>query len=294
MAEKYVSDDCVILAGDAAHTHSSAAAQGMNTGVHDAVNLAWKLGGVLRGWYNKDILQTYEEERRPIAQELIRQDKELSSLITGNIPDEYKNSGLTANELISKIITTNAQFALGFGVHYNENKLNVAPSITSLVAGWRAPDVLLHKPGSRIPVRLQQLTPNTGAFWVVIFAGEPLLTGNSLLSLRSQLDSAQSFTKKAHPNAIRFLTIISGVKSQGEVALGVERFGNVYYDVDNSAHNKYGISEELGGLVVLRPDGIFGFAVPLTREEDVCAYFFQFIRGQAEDVSRGFLKQVIC
>ena len=250
----------------------------MNTGVHDAVNLAWKLGGVLRGWYNKDILQTYEDERRPIAQELIRQDKELSSLITGNIPEEYKNSGLTANELVSKTIAANAQFALGLGIRYNENKLNAPPSTTSLVAGWRAPDVLLQKSGSRLPVRLQQLTPNTGAFWVVVFAGEPLLTGNDLLSRRSHLDSAQSFTKKAHAHAIRFLTIISGVKRQGEVTLGVERFGNVYYDADNSAHDKYGISEVLGGLVVLRPDGIIGFAAPLIRGEDVCAYFFQFIR----------------
>jgi phenol 2-monooxygenase len=278
VAEKYISDNCVILAGDAAHTHSSAAAQGMNTGVHDAVNLAWKLGGVLRGWYNKDILQTYEEERRPIAQELIRQDKEISSLIIGDIPDEFKNSGLTAHELVTHSITANAQFALGFGVHYNGSKLNAAPSITSLVAGRRAPDVLLQKPKSRLPVRLQQLTPNTGAFWFVVFAGSPLLTGGRLLSLRSHLDSAQSFTKKAHAHAIHFMTIISGVKSQGEVALGVKRFGNVYYDADSSAHNIYGISEGSGGVVVLRPDGILSFAVPLTGGEDLSSYFSTIIR----------------
>lgn len=283
MAEKYISDDCVILAGDAAHTHSSAAAQGMNTGVHDAVNLAWKLGGVLRGWYNKDILQTYEEERRTIAQELIRQDKEISSLITGNIPDEFKNSGLTAHELVTNSLMANAQFALGLGVHYNENKLNAAPSTTSLVAGRRAPDVLLQKPGSRLPVRLQQLTPNTGAFWVIVFAGEPLLTGSSLLSLRSHLDSSQSFANKAHAHAIRFLTIISGAKSQGEVALGVKRFGNVYYDADNSAHNKYGISEGSGAVVVLRPDGILSFAVPLTGGEDLSSYFSAIIRDSEDE-----------
>lgn len=249
----------------------------MNVGIHDAVNLAWKLGGVLRGWYKQEILQTYEDERRVTAQELIRQDKEFSSLISGTIPDAYKGSGVTTDELLANALATNAQFALGLGVHYKENELNVAPSATSLMTGWRAPDVLLRGPGSHIPVRLQQLTPNTGAFWVIIFAGEPLLTGNSLLALRTHLNSPQSFTERAQHDAIHFLTVISGVKSQGEVSLGVKRFGNVYYDADNSAHNKYGISEGSGGVVVLRPDGILAFAAPLTRGPDISTYFSGFI-----------------
>lgn len=45
--------DRVLLAGDAGHTHSSGAGQGMNTGMHDAVNLGWKLAGVLKGWYTE-------------------------------------------------------------------------------------------------------------------------------------------------------------------------------------------------------------------------------------------------
>jgi phenol 2-monooxygenase len=277
VAEKYFTDDSVILAGDACHTHSSAAAQGMNAGIHDAINLAWKLGGVICGYYNKTILQTYEDERRPVAEELIRQDKQLSSLISGIIPDACKVSGLTSDELFTNTVASNAQFALGLGVYYNENQLNASPSTTSLVAGWRAPDVLLRRPGSCLPVRLQQLTPNTGAFWVVVFAGEPLLTRNNLIALRSHLDSPESFMKRAHPDAIHFLTIISGVKSQGEVALGVKRFGNVYYDADNSAHSKYGITEGSGGVVVLRPDGILGFAAQLTRGEDLTSYFSDFI-----------------
>ena len=99
---------------------------------------------------------------------------------------------------------------------------------------------------------------------MVVFAGEPLLTKNNLVALRSHLDSPESFMKRAHPNAIQFLTIISGVNSQGEAALGVKHFGNVYYDADNSAHSKYGITKGPGGVVVLRPDGILGFAVQLT------------------------------
>jgi len=60
----------VFLAGDAAHTHSSAGGQGLNTSVQDAYNLGWKLGAVLAG-APQDLLDTYEAERMPIAADLL-------------------------------------------------------------------------------------------------------------------------------------------------------------------------------------------------------------------------------
>ncbi|MEV8598010.1 FAD-dependent oxidoreductase [Streptomyces sp. NPDC052012] len=57
----------VFLAGDAAHVHSPAGGQGLNTSVQDAYNLGWKLGAVLRGGADAALLDTYEEERRPVA-----------------------------------------------------------------------------------------------------------------------------------------------------------------------------------------------------------------------------------
>lgn len=57
----------VFLAGDAAHVHSPAGGQGLNTSIQDAYNLGWKLGGVLRGDAGDALLDTYEEERRPVA-----------------------------------------------------------------------------------------------------------------------------------------------------------------------------------------------------------------------------------
>lgn len=62
----------IFLAGDAAHLHSPIGGQGMNTGIQDAANLAWKLGLVTRGAADQTILDTYEEERRPVAQELLQ------------------------------------------------------------------------------------------------------------------------------------------------------------------------------------------------------------------------------
>ncbi|HEX2298403.1 MAG TPA: FAD-dependent monooxygenase, partial [Pseudonocardiaceae bacterium] len=62
----------VFLAGDAAHIHSPAGAQGMNTGIQDAVNLGWKLGLVASGVMLPDVLDTYEPERAPVGRRVLR------------------------------------------------------------------------------------------------------------------------------------------------------------------------------------------------------------------------------
>jgi len=63
----------VFLAGDAAHVMSPTGGFGMNTGIADAVDLAWKLEGALRGWGGAGLLQSYEAERRPIALRTVRE-----------------------------------------------------------------------------------------------------------------------------------------------------------------------------------------------------------------------------
>lgn len=62
----------VFLAGDAAHIHSPAGAQGMNTGIQDAVNLGWKLGLVVTGRGTPELLDTYEPERAPVGRRVLR------------------------------------------------------------------------------------------------------------------------------------------------------------------------------------------------------------------------------
>jgi len=62
----------VFLAGDAAHIHSPAGAQGMNTGIQDAVNLGWKLALVTSGLASEDLLDSYEAERLPVANSVLR------------------------------------------------------------------------------------------------------------------------------------------------------------------------------------------------------------------------------
>ncbi|MGW0432693.1 FAD-dependent monooxygenase [Micromonospora sp. NPDC003197] len=64
--------DRVFLAGDAAHVHSPAGGQGMNTGLQDAANLSWKLAAVIQGWASDGLLDTYQTERHPVGKTVLR------------------------------------------------------------------------------------------------------------------------------------------------------------------------------------------------------------------------------
>jgi phenol 2-monooxygenase len=72
----------VFIAGDACHTHSAKAGQGMNVSMADAWNLGWKLAAVLRGTARPELLHTYSAERQAIAQELIDFDREFARMFS--------------------------------------------------------------------------------------------------------------------------------------------------------------------------------------------------------------------
>ncbi len=80
IAEVFRSRNCFLI-GDAAHVHSPIGGQGMNAGLQDAYNLAWKLAGVVRGDFDPKILRTYEEERMPVAKQLLRTTDRVTSWV---------------------------------------------------------------------------------------------------------------------------------------------------------------------------------------------------------------------
>ncbi|KAI9599430.1 FAD-binding monooxygenase, partial [Syncephalis fuscata] len=72
-ASKFISDDSrVFICGDAAHVHSPTGGQGMNTGLQDAENIAWKIGMVYHGYAKSDLLKSYATERIPVADDVIQ------------------------------------------------------------------------------------------------------------------------------------------------------------------------------------------------------------------------------
>lgn len=76
----------VFLAGDAAHVHSPAGGQGMNTGLQDAANLGWKLAGAVQGWLPPRLLDSYQDERHPVGAMVVRSSGALIRLALGRSP----------------------------------------------------------------------------------------------------------------------------------------------------------------------------------------------------------------
>jgi 2-polyprenyl-6-methoxyphenol hydroxylase-like FAD-dependent oxidoreductase len=72
------------VAGDAAHIHSPAGGQGMNTGIQDAYNLAWKIAFVIKGYAREKLLETYNEERLPNAQKLLETTDRAFNVMVGS------------------------------------------------------------------------------------------------------------------------------------------------------------------------------------------------------------------
>src|SRR5207344_2088010 len=82
-AERFREGRCFIL-GDAAHIHSPVGAQGMNTGLQDAYNLGWKLALVVKGQADPALLDSYEQERQPVAQRLLRTTDRIFTLLVSD------------------------------------------------------------------------------------------------------------------------------------------------------------------------------------------------------------------
>lgn len=291
LAGHYRMKDRIFLAGDAAHTHSSGAAQGMNTGLHDAVNLSWKLAGHIQGWLAESVLDSYDAERRPIAKMIIDQDKLVSVLIGGEIPEAFKDKpNIDPHELLTATYKENSTLNTGLGIHYPPDDLTIVLSTSeedpTITPGERAPDVLLQRPGLRIPVRLQSLIKNKGTFTTITFCGNPSRTHASLKSWRESLDALI----ESKPNLARIgthMTITMGSNDAGSPAefLGVPCFGYALYDVDGSAHKRFGVAPDTGAVFILRPDGTIGTICALGDADAARKYFDRFVIAQLNENS---------
>jgi phenol 2-monooxygenase len=286
IARSFFLHDCIFLAGDACHTHSSGAAQGMNTGIHDAVNLGWKLSLVLQGLASPDLLQSYEAERLPNVRRLIEYDKDISRLMTMQLPENWAGDpNADPNEVLGRVMAEAATFSSGLGVYYEQDGyLNASTSQTDLILstvnpGHRAPDVTIQKPGTFEATRLQSQTPNCASFYILLFTGNIQRTKPQFMSFTKALANVPWLHDSKTP--ISLITIISGrVSSSAYEVLGnVTPFGRVFYDQDDSAHVRYGVDREQGGVFVLRPDGWVGMVMKMdgSAGDRLEGYFGKFL-----------------
>lgn len=162
VAARFTDDDqLVFIAGDASHTHSPKAAQGMNTSMHDAWNLAWKLNFAVRGLAKPALLQSYEQERQKIAKDLIDFDYEHAQAFHQGDP-----AALAAN------FAKNVAFISGYGVNYDLNALNVQSkgSIRGhLKPGYLLPPAKVTRYIDANPVDIQTDIPALGQFRIYFF-----------------------------------------------------------------------------------------------------------------------------
>jgi len=256
-------DHRILLAGDSAHQHSSAAAQGQNQGLHDAVNLSWKLALVLKGYAPSSLLETYTEERLPVARQLIRYDRDVAALMSCKVPEGY-DQNRDVNEVLGEIFDTAKGFNIGLGIEYppNASLTGAVSRLCSVAPGQRAPDIKLMHPGSGDIVRLIHSMPNFGGFYVLVFGGQPSARSNQSIALLHDYIPVSKLRKR--PDLFSFITVLlfNPPRTYNVYeTLDGEGIGRTYFDVDGSGHETYAISKDTTDAVVLlvRPDGWVGW-----------------------------------
>ncbi|KAF9953712.1 hypothetical protein BGZ70_000144 [Mortierella alpina] len=216
-AESFAYKNRIFLAGDAAHVHSPAGGQGMNLGLQDAYNLTWKLALVLNGLADPHLLETYHDERAPVATNVIGMSANMFAAGFSN---------RLAHRILRKTITTFASFLLRFvaipagrvsmlAIRYNENAINQRHSTQPALkeeyqVGQRAHDgplarVLLGGKTSEEPVRLHQLLHGPGTFHILVFTSDMLSVTAPKVKATDRQGIARTNEEQLNKNLTRYL-----------------------------------------------------------------------------------------
>lgn len=194
----------------------------MNTAFLDALNLAWKIHAVEAGFAHRGVLETYEPERKDVAENLLAFDNKYAKLFSQRAPAANEvaaaSAGATAGQEENEFIKTfkeSCEFTSGYGVSYKANALNwspahpaqshvVHPKSTKLVPGR----LLINADVTRVVdanvVHLEQEIPLNGSFRIFVFAGKPTVTAQALRDLATHMAKKNSFyTAYARPDVDR-------------------------------------------------------------------------------------------
>ncbi|KAI9896356.1 hypothetical protein N3K66_008528 [Trichothecium roseum] len=272
----------VFLAGDAVHTHSPKAGQGMNVSMQDTFNLGWKVGLVAKGLAKRSILKTYQSERRRIAQDLIDFDHRFSRLFSGRpAKDVMDLEGVSMAEFKEAFLKGN-MFASGLSVDYGPSNLVVkagdaleagdgvkevaAPSVTldkasfdkkqalatGLPIGMRFNSFKVLNQACARPWHFQERLKADGRFRVVLFAGDILDPAQKARvdNFCAALDDPAGFLRRVTPqgakidSVIEVLTIHSSKRTDTEL---LRDFPEILHPLDKSLgwdYNKVYVDDE--------------------------------------------------
>jgi 2-polyprenyl-6-methoxyphenol hydroxylase-like FAD-dependent oxidoreductase len=259
----------VFLAGDAAHVHSPFGGQGANTGIQDAFNLAWKLALVIHGKAADMLLDTYQEERRPVARQVLEETHQLTSifyqrnLLMRMIRDRVvipllKRPGIQ-RRLLWEASELGIQYRSSTLSSTHQRRLQALLSGTKKVpqAGDRAPDGRCLRLPAREETTLFQVFQDPRAH-LLLFDGsiQTSSTYTHLLQLAQHIEFLFKEEIQVH------------LVASSERALAWE--GSLLCDVNHRVHAHYGI--RVPSFAFIRPDGYIGLLCPLTHDQELVVY----------------------
>lgn len=177
LADNFHKDFRVFLTGDACHTHSPKAGQGMNVSLQDGYNLGWKLASVLRGISPQSLLRTYVLERSKTAADLIAFDRVFSR--------KFSSKEGTPGEFADYFVKS-GRYTAGFTAQYDDSELTDAKGSKQQLAkacpvGMRFPSAQVIRFCDCKAMQLQRALQSNGKWRIVIFAGD---INNGIHSLR--------------------------------------------------------------------------------------------------------------
>jgi phenol 2-monooxygenase (NADPH) len=290
----------VFIAGDACHTHSAKAGQGMNVSMQDAFNLGWKLAAVLDGRAAPELLRTYSIERHAVAQELIDFDKAWSKIMASppKNPQRPELGGVDPAELQAYFVKS-GRYTAGVATRYTPNTVLTAEATHQALAtgypiGMRFHSAPVVRLADAKPMQLGHAARADGAWRLYAFADA---TAERLRALCAFLADAPRSPMRRHTPAgapIDGVIDLRAVFQQPHRELQVDalpplllprkgRFGLIDYekvfcpDPHNDLFALRGIDRARGALVVVRPDQYVAHVLPLDAHEELAAFFGRFL-----------------
>lgn len=303
----------VFIAGDACHTHSPKAGQGMNVSMQDSFNLGWKLAGVLRNILKPEVLKTYSDERQAIAQELIDFDREFAKMFSARpkTSGDGDDQGVDPNEF-QRYFVKQGRFTAGTATQYSKSVLTGDGTHQNLAAGFPVGMRFHSAPVIRFadakPMQLGHVVKADGRWRIFVFEGsgatptdQPARSG-SMAKLCHFLadDLASPLLRYTPPGAdIDAIIDLRAIHQTDHQSLsrdrlhplltpGKGRYGLIDHEKVFCPDLKTGpdifdlrnIDRVTGCLVVVRPDQHVAEVLPLDAYAELTAFFDRVMVGR--------------
>lgn len=295
----------VFIAGDACHTHSPKAGQGMNVSMRDAFNLGWKLAAVLARRSPASLLHSYSQERHGVAKMLIDFDREWSKIISTRpkLHADQEGEGVDPKQFQDYFVKS-GRYTAGTAIQYAQSLLTGAQTYQHLATGFVIGERFHSAPVMRLadakPMHLGHVVLADGRWRLFAFAGDSDHQAPSRLhALCAFLEhDDQSVLRRLTPPGADMDSVIDvrGVFQQDNRSLDINalpsllrprkgRFGLVDYEkvfcIDVRAgfdvFDMRGIDRAQGCMVLVRPDQHVAHVLPLDAYAQLSAFLHGFM-----------------